>query len=107
MGAKSRVGIGLSYRRGLSPNFYIHVSVSDLYIHRIRPHIFLQQNRQIDRGNMTDRHMNVEIDNCVFAVPLSWSVHYNLARDGYIESSCCCVQTKFLGMETKILFPFL
>jgi hypothetical protein len=29
----------------LSPIFHIHVSVSDLYIPRIRPHIFLQQNR--------------------------------------------------------------
>jgi hypothetical protein len=27
--------------RGLSPNFHIHVSVSDLYIPRIGPHIFL------------------------------------------------------------------
>jgi hypothetical protein len=27
---------------GLSPNFHIHVSVSDLYIPRIGPHIFLQ-----------------------------------------------------------------
>jgi hypothetical protein len=34
--------------RGLSPNFHIHVSVSDLYIPRIGPHIFLQQNRQTD-----------------------------------------------------------
>ncbi len=32
--------------RGLSPNFHIHTSVSDLYIPRIGPHIFLQQNRQ-------------------------------------------------------------
>ncbi len=33
---------------GLSPNFHIHVSVSDLhvYIPRIGPSIFLQQNRQ-------------------------------------------------------------
>ena len=31
----------------LSPNFHIHVSVSDLYIPRISPHIFLQQNRII------------------------------------------------------------
>jgi hypothetical protein len=38
--------------RGLSPNFHIHVSVSDLYIPRIGPHIFLQQNRQIDHGNI-------------------------------------------------------
>ncbi len=38
--------------RGLSPNFHIHVSVSDLYIPRIHPHIFLQQNRQTDCGNI-------------------------------------------------------
>jgi hypothetical protein len=33
------------------PNFHIHVSVSDLHIPRIGPHIFLQQNRQTDPGN--------------------------------------------------------
>jgi hypothetical protein len=38
--------------RGLSPNFNIHVSVSDLYIPRIGPHIFLQQNKQNDPGNI-------------------------------------------------------
>jgi hypothetical protein len=32
--------------RGLSPNFHIHMSVSDLYIPTIGPHISLQQNRQ-------------------------------------------------------------
>ncbi len=32
--------------RGLIPNFYILVSVSDLYIHRIGLPIWLQQNRQ-------------------------------------------------------------
>ncbi len=37
--------------RGLSPNFHINVSVSDLYSPRISPHIFLQQNRQTDFGN--------------------------------------------------------
>ncbi len=37
---------------GLIPNFHIHVSVSDLYIPRIGPHLFLQQNRQIDPGNI-------------------------------------------------------
>jgi hypothetical protein len=36
--------------RGLVPNFQIHVSVSDLYIHTIGPLILLQQNRQTDRG---------------------------------------------------------
>jgi hypothetical protein len=36
--------------RGLSPNFHIHVSVSDLYIPRIGFDIWLQQNRQTDPG---------------------------------------------------------
>ncbi len=31
--------------RGLSPNFHIHVSVSDLYIPAIGPPFFFQQNR--------------------------------------------------------------
>jgi len=40
--------------RGLSPNFHIHVSVSDLYtgIPRIGLNIFLRQNRQTDGGNI-------------------------------------------------------
>ncbi len=38
--------------RGLSPNFHIHMPVSDLYIPRISPPIFLQQNRQNDCGNI-------------------------------------------------------
>jgi hypothetical protein len=37
---------------GLSPNFHIHVSVSNSYILRIGPHISLQQNKQIDPGNI-------------------------------------------------------
>ncbi len=41
--------------RGLSPDFHIHVSVSDLYILGISPHIFLQQNRQI--ASLTDTWM--------------------------------------------------
>jgi hypothetical protein len=38
------------------------VSVSDLNIPRIGPHIFLQQNRQTDHGNIkiAPRHMNVD-----------------------------------------------
>jgi hypothetical protein len=34
--------------RGLSPNFHIHVHVSNLYISRIGPHIWLQQHT-VDR----------------------------------------------------------
>jgi hypothetical protein len=36
---------------GLSPNFNIHVYVSDLYILTFGPPIFLQQNRQTDQKN--------------------------------------------------------
>jgi hypothetical protein len=38
--------------RGLSPNYHIHVSVNDLYIPRMGPHIFLQQNRQTHPGKI-------------------------------------------------------
>jgi hypothetical protein len=48
--------------RGLSPNFHVHVSVSDLYIPRIGPHIFLQQNRQIDPGNRSISHRYVSVE---------------------------------------------
>jgi hypothetical protein len=35
-----------------SPNFYIHVSVSDLYIPRIGLPILLQENMWTDPGNI-------------------------------------------------------
>ena len=38
--------------RGVSPRFYIHVSVSDLYITTIGLPILLQENRWTDRGNI-------------------------------------------------------
>ncbi len=38
--------------RGLSPNFYIHVSVSDYYIPMIGLLILLQENMRIDPGNI-------------------------------------------------------
>jgi hypothetical protein len=49
--------------RGLSPNFHIHVSASNLFTPRIGPHIFLKQNRQTNRGitSITHRRLNVEI----------------------------------------------
>jgi hypothetical protein len=36
----------------LSPNFHIHVPVSDLYVSRIGLPILLQPNRQTDPGNI-------------------------------------------------------
>jgi hypothetical protein len=49
--------------RGLSPDFHIHVPLNILYIPRIGPHTFQQQNRQTDRVNINiaHRHLNVEI----------------------------------------------
>ncbi len=38
--------------RGLSPNFHIHVSVSDLYFPMFGTPIFLQQNRQTNQRNI-------------------------------------------------------
>jgi hypothetical protein len=38
--------------RGLRPKSYIQVSVSDLYISRICPHIWLEEKRQTDTGNI-------------------------------------------------------
>ncbi len=48
--------------RSLVPNYYIHVSVRDLYIPRIGLSIWLQQDRQTDTGKMyckslTDKRM--------------------------------------------------
>ncbi len=48
--------------RGLSPNFHIHVSVSDLYIPRIGPLIFLQQNRQTEPENIEIAHRRMNVD---------------------------------------------
>jgi hypothetical protein len=50
---KSHLCIPFLGMRGLSPNFHIHVSLGDLYIPKIGPHISLQQNyRQTDPGNI-------------------------------------------------------
>jgi hypothetical protein len=52
-----------------------------------------QQRRKGERGNS-------ENVSALSATP-------NLARDGYIESTCYCVQARFLGMEANVLFSLL
>ncbi len=74
---------------GLSPNFHIHEYLSILYIPRIGPHIFLQQNRQIYQGNIhmyiAHMHMNVEIGT-VDAQFLFWE--YLLQIFGFVSLQC-------------------
>jgi hypothetical protein len=43
----------------------------------------------------------------VYLCPLSRSLNYNLTHHGYKEATCCYVQERFLGMETKIFFSLL
>jgi hypothetical protein len=47
--------------RCLCPNFYIYVSVSELYIHTIGPPIFLQLKIQTNHGNIEIAHRNMNV----------------------------------------------
>jgi hypothetical protein len=38
-----------------------------------------------------------------FLCALSWSVHHNLARDSYIESTCCCVKATFWDTLSRVM----
>ncbi len=48
--------------RGISPNFHIHVSVSDFYTYsRDRSAYFPEQNRQSDPGNIYISHRYMRV----------------------------------------------
>jgi hypothetical protein len=42
-----------------------------------------------------------------FLCHLSWSVHRNLAREGFIEPTCYGAQPRLLGMDTKNTLSFV
>jgi hypothetical protein len=72
--------------RGLSLNFHIHVSVSDLYIPRIRPHISLQQNRHLSQIYEC-RNWEIEHYNSVLEITVSFTRIHKWEPDIYIGFS--------------------
>jgi hypothetical protein len=77
--------------RGLSPTFNIHVSLSDLYIPRIGPHIFMQQNRQTDPSykyiNRSQTHECAEIGT---------ETAQSFSGNSFLEFSVLCLCSVFV-----------
>jgi hypothetical protein len=78
---------------GLSHNFHIHVSMSDLYIPRISPHTSLQQRGQTDPGNINlskifeCRNWETEHYNSVLEITVSFLGIHKWEPDIYIGFS--------------------
>ncbi len=117
--------------RGLCPNFHIRMPVSDLYIPKISPHIFLQQNRQTHRLKTLYKSQTHECGNwdwsraisflgifvanfryCVFAAHVTyWNSRDFVSRQEYIffqgKLEACAEEGDFLplgmNMMTKVM----
>ncbi len=106
--------------RGLSPNFRIHVSVSDLYIQRIGPHIFLQQNigratKNVETGLRSRNSFsgNICFEFLVFCLcsvqPLTAAIPYFkiaifVVQDLRSYSTLYLLESKEMGYEMQKIF---
>ncbi len=86
------------------PIFHIHVYVSDLYIPRIGPHIFLQQNRQTYRPSWEGLSAIIPglFLTLLFLVSTSWEYSCSLSdADANILASTWCdellISAKLVG----------
>jgi hypothetical protein len=106
--------------RGLSTNYRIHVSVSDLYIQRIGPHIFLQQNigratKNVETGLRSRNSFsgNICFEFLVFCLcsvqPLTAAIPYFkiaifIVQDLRSYSSLYLLESKEMGYEMQKIF---